>query len=196
MKKYNEIKDLPFKSLSGISEKTIQAHHGKLYQGYVKKWSEIQEKLATIDLTSANATYSDLRELKIEESFASNGVVLHEAYFSILGGNGEVPQEVRELLGKDFASFDKWLTEFKALGLCSRGWVVLAYDFNDGKFKNLLLDAHNLYGLLGVAPILVLDMYEHAYFMDFGADKKSYIETFFKNINWSAVQEKFLKILS
>jgi superoxide dismutase, Fe-Mn family len=72
----------------------------------------------------------------------------------------------------------------------------LGYDFNDGKLRNFLLDAHNLYGTLGISPILVMDMYEHAYFIDFGSDKKSYIEAFFKNLDWQVVNKKFQNIIT
>ncbi|MEK7081111.1 MAG: Fe-Mn family superoxide dismutase [Patescibacteria group bacterium] len=195
MKKYEEVKKLPFQNLIGISDKTISIHHDKLYVGYVKKWQEIQERLKTVDKTSANATFSDLRELKLEESFAANAIILHEAYFDILGGQGKIEGEITKAIEKDFGSFEKWLEDFKALGLCSRGWTILGYDFNDGKLRNFLLDAHNLYGVWGASPILVLDMYEHAYFIDFGADKKSYIETFFQNLNWQAINKKFQKIV-
>jgi Fe-Mn family superoxide dismutase len=195
MKSYAESKKITFtKSLVGISEKTIAIHHDKLYEGYVKKWQEIQGKIKTADKTLANASYSDLRELKIEESFTANAIILHEAYFDILGGTGEVSGDILKKMEKDFGSFDSWLSDFKALGLCSRGWVVLGYDFNDGQLRNYILDAHNLYGVVGSAPILVMDMYEHAYFADFGADKKTYIETFFQNLNWNIIDEKFKKI--
>jgi len=195
VKKYNEIKKLPFKNLTGISEKTVSIHHDKLYAGYVAKWQEIEEKLKNVDKTTANASFSDLRELKVEESFTANAIVLHEAYFDILGGQGKPEGEIIKAIEKDFDSFEKWLEEFKALGLCSRGWTVLGYDFNDGKLKNFLLDAHNLYGVFGTSPVLVLDMYEHAYFIDFGSDKKAYIETFFQNLNWEAINKKFKKML-
>ncbi|MFA6524426.1 MAG: Fe-Mn family superoxide dismutase [Candidatus Paceibacterota bacterium] len=195
MKNYTETKKLSFQNLLvGISEKTITIHHDKLYDGYVKKWQEIQEKLKKADKSLANASFSDLRELKVEESFIANAIILHEAYFDILGGKGEITGEIIKAIEKNFDSFEKWLEEFKALGLCSRGWVVLGYDFNDGKLKNFLLDAHNLYAVWGVAPILVLDMYEHAYFIDFNSDKKSYIEAFFQNLNWQIINNKFKKI--
>jgi len=196
MKKYDKAKNLPFQNLQGISQKTIDNHYSKLYQGYVKKWSEIEERLASVDFLSANASFSDLRELKVEESFVSNAIILHEAYFDILGGNGQLAGEIVEAISKDFGSFEKWLEEFKALGLSSRGWVVLGYDFNVGQLRNFLLDAHNLYGLWGAMPVLVLDMYEHAYFIDFGADKKTYIETFFHNLNWEMIDKKFLKAVN
>lgn len=195
MKKYGEIKELPFKELKGISQKTLEIHYGKLYQGYVKKWQEIQEKLKATDLSSANATYSDLRELKVEETFTACAVILHEAYFDILGGDGKENGEVVKAIEKDFGSFGKWLEEFKALGQASRGWVILAFDFNDDRLRNYIADSHNLFGVWGAAPLLVLDMYEHSYFIDFGSDKKSYIEVFFQNLNWQAVEKKFRKIV-
>lgn len=196
MKKYEEIKKLGFQELKGISSKTTENHYGKLYQGYVKKYQEIQDKLGVVDMTQANATFSDLRELKVEESFALNAIILHEAYFDILGGDGTQSGKILEAIKHDFGSVEKWEAEFRALGLCSRGWVVLYYDFNNGKLKNGLADVHNLYGIWGTAPVLVLDMYEHAYFMDFGADKKAYIETFFQNLNWVKINNKFDTIMN
>jgi len=195
MKKYNEIKKLSFGELKGISQKTVDNHYSKLYQGYVKKWQEIQDKLLSVDKTTANATFSDLRELKAEESFTTNAIILHEAYFDILGGDGKSVGEVLEAIRRDFGSFEKWLEEFKALGLCSRGWVVLYYDFNDGKLRSGIMDTHNLGGVCGTAPILVMDMYEHAFFIDYGTDKKAYIEAFFQNLNWQAINKKASKVM-
>ncbi len=193
MKSYGEIKTLPFGELKGISQKTIENHYGKLYQGYVKKWQEIQEKLKSADLSSANATFSDLRELKTEQTFVANAVLLHEAYFDVLGGNGEPKGEIIDAIIKDYGSFEEWARHFKALGLSARGWVVLAYDFNDGKLRNYICDAHNQGGIWGTLPVLVMDVYEHAYFIDYGSDRKSYIEAFFQNLNWEAINKRFLK---
>jgi Fe-Mn family superoxide dismutase len=196
MKEYNQVKKLPFvKKLKGISEKTISIHHDKLYEGYVKKWQEIQERLKKVDRSLANATFSELRELKLEESFAANGIVLHEAYFDVLGGNGKPKGEIVERIAKDFGSFENWQEEFKALGMAARGWVILAYDFNDGKLHNYLADWHSQGGIWGTAPLLVLDVYEHAYFIDYGSDRKSYIEDFFANLNWQAINKRYLKIV-
>lgn len=195
MKNYNQIKDLPFKELSGISSKTIENHYGKLYQGYVKKWQEIQEKLKNADRVLANATFSELRELKVEETFSANAIILHEAYFDILGGDGRPAGEIVEALKSEFGSFENWQEEFKALGLSARGWVILSYDFNDGKLRNYIADSHNSYGIWGASSILVLDMYEHAYFIDFGADKKAYIDVFFQNLNWEVIDRKFQKFM-
>ncbi|MBI2042028.1 MAG: superoxide dismutase [Candidatus Nealsonbacteria bacterium] len=185
MKSYGEVKNLPFKNLNGISDKTIDIHWGKLYQGYVKKWQELQERLKE----------GVSRDLKVEESFLADAVVLHEAYFDILGSDGKPTGSIINAIAKDYGSFEEWTGHFKALGIASRGWVVLAYDFNDGKLRNYIADAHNLYGVWGAAPIIVLDMYEHAYFIDFGSDKKSYIETYFKNLDWKKIEQKFNKIV-
>ncbi len=201
MKKYGEIKNLSFGTaqgkpeLKGISQKTINIHWGKLYRGYVKKWQEIQEKLKGIDKSSANATFSDLRELKVEETFAANAVILHEAFFDVLGGEGVAKGEIAERIKKDFGSFKSWQEEFKVLGLSSRGWVILAYDFNEGRLRNYIADTHNFYGIWGAAPVLVLDVYEHAYFIDFGSDRKSYIEAFFQNLDWQVINERLLKAI-
>ncbi len=195
MKKYDEAKELPFQELKGISSKTIENHYGKLYQGYVKKWQEIQERLNKVDQSNSNATFSDLRELKIEETFAANAIILHEAYFGVLGGDGKSKGEILEKISQDFGSFEAWQEEFKALGLAARGWVILAFDFNDGKLHNYIADAHNQGGVWGTSSILVLDVYEHAYFIDYGADRKSYIEAFFQNLNWEVINKKFEKIV-
>ncbi|MDO8504203.1 MAG: Fe-Mn family superoxide dismutase [bacterium] len=184
MKDYSVIKNLPFGELRGISQKTIEIHWGKLYQGYVKKWQEIQEKL--------KAGVS--RDLKVEESFCANAIVLHEAYFDILGGEGKLEGEIIERIKQDFGSFENWLEEFKTLGLSARGWMILAFDFNDGRLKNYIADSHNSYGIWGASPVLVLDVYEHAYFIDFGADKKAYIQAFFQNLNWQAINKKWKAI--
>jgi Fe-Mn family superoxide dismutase len=193
MKNYSEIKKLPFQELRGISQQTIENHYGKLYQGYVKKWQEIQERLKNVDKSLANATFSDLRELKLEQGFAADAVLLHEAYFDVLGGDGNPKGEILEKISEDFASFENWLNEFKSLGLASRGWVILSFDFNDGKLRNYIADVHNQGGIWGTAPILVLDVYEHAYFIDFGSDRKSYIEVFLQNLNWDILNKKYLK---
>lgn len=195
MKNYYQIKNLPFKELRNISQKTIEHHYGKLYQGYIKKWHEIQEKLKTADQSLANATYSEFRELKLEETFVVNAILLHEAYFDILGGDGQPTGKIVQAIEKEFGSFEKWQEEFRALGLSARGWVILAYDFNDGKLRNYLNDVHNQGGIWGAVPLLVLDVYEHAYFIDYGSDRKSYLEAFFQNLNWSVIENKFQKIV-
>ncbi len=177
------------RALTGISEKTMTEHY-KLYEGYVKKANEILEKLKTVDLASANQTYSDLRELKVELSFALGGIKNHEIYFGHLGGSGEKPAGwLLEKIEKTFGSFDAWKADMKATGLAARGWVWLAYDWQTGILFNFLGDSQNAYPIWHATPLVALDTYEHAYWMDYGTDRTAYIDAFFANLNWKIPEE-------
>lgn len=186
-----EIKPLKYKELKGLSEKQLSEHHDVLYAGYVKKSQEIEDKLKSVDLSSANGTHSDLRELKLEETFAINGVKLHEGYFENMTPTGVTPNSsnggILELIQRDFGSYENWEKEFKAMGLCARGWVVLGYDLDEKKLKNILCDSHNQGGVWNMVAILIMDVYEHAYFLDYATVRKAYIEAFFANIDWDFV---------
>ena len=170
----------------GLSEKQL-AEHIKLYEGYCKKIDEIRNKILTVD-KEGNATFSELRELKLEEGFCINAIKLHELYFENIGEGKS--NEATKMIEEDFGSIENWKKEFTALGMSSRGWVILAYDWKDDKLHNYIADMHNQGGVWDTIPILVLDMYEHAYFMDFGTDKKSYIAKFLENINWKVVGDR------
>jgi len=181
--------------LVGTSEKTL-VNHDKLYTGYVNKRNEIETKLQQVDKSTANGTYSEYGELKRAESFAANAMVLHEYYFDILGGNGEASGELAEAIAKSFGSVENWINDMKAAGLCARGWVVLAYDFQTKKLHNYICDAHHQGGIWGAMPLIVLDVYEHAYFIDYGTDRKTYIEDYFKNLDWAKANQKYQAIKS
>lgn len=183
---------------SGLSEKALSIHHDKLYVGYVNKRNELDQLFPSIDLNQAtNATYSIWREAKLEETFVANGIVLHEQYFQSLAGPGGLPTgSVAEKIAADFGSVERWQQEFFACGLSARGWVVLAWDLNTGKLHNYLCDGHHLGGVWGAIPLLVLDVYEHAYFIDFGSDRKAYLESYMRQINWAYVQKRFEDISS
>jgi len=174
------------KSVPGLSERQLKEHHDVLYMGYVNKLNEIEEKTPGADLSKTNATYSDIRELKREEVFATNGISLHEQYFAALGGSGVASGNIKKWIEEDFGSYEAWESEFKAMGLAARGWVVLAFNFLDGKFHNYLSDIHSD-GVWGCSPILVLDVYEHAYFLDYGTNRKEYINQWSGGINWEWV---------
>lgn len=189
---------LPFDpgKLTGISDKTIMIHADKLYQGYVKKKKEIQDKLATLsadDLTNANQSYSALRALKDGETFSVNGVYLHEFYFSALGGAGEPTGTLVEEIKKVYG-WEQFVATFSACGMAARGWVVLAWDTREGRLRIYTADVHNQGGIWGCIPLLVLDVYEHAYFIDYGADRKTYITDWWKNLNWSAADAIYTKV--
>lgn len=186
----SEIKPISFKNkLKGISEKTISIHHDKLYAGYVKKKDEISEKLKALrsdqeKLAGANQTYSELRALKAEETFAVNGAYLHEDYFSVLGGDGEPKGELAEAVANKYGSVEDFKRYFKACGLSSRGWVVLSWDTREKTLRIYSADVHNQGGVWGAIPVLVLDVYEHAYFIDYGSDRAAYIDDYFTNLDW------------
>ena len=157
--------------LDGISRETIEAHY-KLYQGYVNKRNEILGKLAEVDLASANQVYSDLRALKVDLTFAIGGIKNHEVYFEHLGGKGGDPTGVfadlvtpRLRLGRD------WKADLKATGLAGRGWAWTAYDLDEGRLFNYIGDAQNTFPVWNASPLVALDVYEHAYFIDYGTDR-------------------------
>jgi superoxide dismutase, Fe-Mn family len=187
-------KPLAYTKLDGISERQLREHHDVLYAGYVKKVDEIEEKVKAVDIAGANATYSDLRALKIEETFALNGVKLHEGYFDNMRDGGGAPSgAIAALIARDFGSHEKWEAEFRALGLAARGWVILSYDLDEKRLKNIICDAHNQGGVWNSVALFIMDVYEHAYFIDFATARKAYIETFFKNINWDHVNSQITR---
>jgi Fe-Mn family superoxide dismutase len=180
-------------SLRGISDQQLAYHFETHYKGYVAKINEVWERMQVVDRSKANQNFSDYRALKVEESFNYMGVVLHELYFeNIKDGKNTAPSaRLMEHINKSFGSFDKWKEDFKACGIALRGWAVLVYDLTSGRLINNGLDAHNVYGLLNTMPLLVLDVYEHAYYTDQGPKRSPYIDAFFENVNWNIVNKRF-----
>lgn len=186
-----EVKPLKYKSLPGLSEKQLSEHHDVLYAGYVKKYNEIVDKTATVDLESTNATFSDLRELFVEKNFALNGIKLHESYFDNMTDKPtKCAGIVKNLIEKRWGTIDKWQAEFVALGISARGWVVLAFDYNLNSLENYVFDAHNQGGTVDTELVLVMDVYEHAYFLDYATARKDYINTFMAAIDWDVVNKR------
>ncbi len=181
--------------MDGISKRTMEEHF-KLYQGYVNKFNEITKKLRDVDMSTANQTYSDLRELKLELSFAIGGVKNHELYFSLLGGKGGEPGgALRRMIDRDFGAYGKFHDDMKQTGIGARGWVWLAYDYDAKCLFNYLGDAQNTYPIWNAVPIVALDTYEHAYWIDYGSARGPYIDAFFKNIDWSVAEERFERLV-
>ena len=175
--------------LDGISRETIEAHY-KLYQGYVNKRNEILGKLDGVDLTGANQVYSELRSLKVDLSFAIGGIKNHEIYFEHLGGHGGDPSGIfGDLVKRDFGSAADWKADLKATGLAGRGWAWTAYDWDEGRLFNYIGDAQNTFAIWNATPLVALDVYEHAYFIDFGTDRAAYVEAFFNNLDFDVVND-------
>ena len=175
--------------LDGISRETMESHY-TLYEGYVSKRNEILRKLADVDGTSANQTYSELRELKLELTFAVGGIKNHELYFEHLGGDGGDPTgTIADLIRRDFGSTEAWRADLKATGLGARGWAWTAYDWDESRLFNYLGDAQNTFPVWNSTPLVALDVYEHSYFLDYRTDRASYIDAFFDNLDWAVVNE-------
>jgi superoxide dismutase, Fe-Mn family len=175
--------------LDGISRESIEAHYN-LYEGYVNKRNEILEKLGSVDLSAANQVYSELRALKVELSFAIGGIKNHEIYFEHLGGGGGAPEGlIGRLIERDFGSVEDWARDLKASGMAGRGWAWTAYDWDEGRLLNYVGDAQNTYPIWNATPLVALDVYEHAYFIDFQTDRGSYIDAFFANLDWAVVND-------
>jgi len=175
--------------LDGISRASVEAHY-KLYEGYVAKRNEILGKLEGIDLSAGNQVYSELRALKVDLSFAIGGVKNHEIYFEHLGGGGGDPDgAIGALIERDFGSVAAWRDELKATGMAGRGWAWTAYDWDEERLFNYIGDAQNTFPIWNATPLVALDVYEHAYFLDYQTDRASYIDAFFDNLDWRVVND-------
>jgi len=175
--------------MDGISRASVEAHY-KLYQGYVAKRNEILGKLAEVDLSTANQVYSDVRALKIDLTFAIGGVKNHEIYFEHLGGHGGDPSGIfGDLVKRDFGTVADWKADLKATGMGGRGWAWTAYDWDEGRLFNYIGDAQNSFPVWNATPLVALDVYEHAYFIDFGTDRAAYIDAFFNNLDYDVVSD-------
>ena len=176
----------------GISRKTHDEHL-KLWQGYANKTNEIRKALAEmeVDPSKANQVYSQIRALKADYSFAYEGYINHNIYFDTIGGDGGPAQgRVADLIKETYGDFDTWAADFKATGVAGRGWAFLAYDLDERRVFNYIGDAQNTYPIWNHVCLLGLDVYEHAYYLDFGTARAKYIDAWFQVIDWDAVNRR------
>lgn len=179
------------KKMDGLSANQIEQHL-KLYKGYVTKSNEIMSKIKEVDISTANATYSPLRELLMEQSFAVNGAIYHELYFGNLGGSGGEPTgQLKAAMDETFGNTGKFMDFLKASGKSMRGWVVVGWNQRGNRIDTFGLDTHNMWSPAGFIPLLVLDVYEHAYMIDYAIDRAKYLDAFVKNIDWDVVSKRF-----
>ncbi|MCL6638689.1 MAG: Fe-Mn family superoxide dismutase [Firmicutes bacterium] len=173
-----------------FSKEQIEEHLGSHYLEQVKRLKEIEARICKAGTAFANSTYCDLRALKKALVYAENSIRLHECYFTSLGGAAPGPcSELLHGLGRDFGSEQEWEEQFVALGLCSRGWVVLGFDLRNGRLCNYLAD-DPAEGAWLVLPLLVLDVCEHAYCRDY-FDRLAYIKAFIAHIDWNVVSRRY-----
>ena len=172
------------KSITGISEKVLVSHYENNYVGAVKRLNAIGTQLAELDF--AKAPNFVINGLKREELVASNSMTLHEIYFDGLGGASKPAGALADAIAHDFGSIERWRAEFAAMGKAEgggSGWVILAFSPRDKRLVNQWAADHTT-TLAGGRPVLVLDMYEHAYHMDYGAAAAKYVDIYMEAIKW------------
>jgi Fe-Mn family superoxide dismutase len=179
----------------GISAKTHEEHL-KLWQGYANKTNEIRKALAEmeVDPSKANQIYSQMRALKVNYAFALGGYKNHNVYFETLGGAGGAANgDVATLINDAYGSFDKWVADWKATGVAGRGWAYLAYDHDDERVFNFIGDSQDTFPSWNTTLLLAMDVYEHAYYLDFQTARAKYIDAYMQAIDWDAVNSRLAK---
>lgn len=176
----------------GISAKTHEEHL-KLWQGYANKTNEIRKALADLDTdpAKANQIYSQIRALKANYAFALGGYKNHNVYFETLGGSGgPATGRVADLINEAYGSFEAWAADWKATGIGGRGWAYLGYDHEEQRVFNFIGDGQDTFPQWGNTLILAMDVYEHAYYLDFQTARAKYIDAYMQTIDWNAVNAR------
>jgi superoxide dismutase, Fe-Mn family len=183
---YSKLKGMP-----GFSDKALDLHF-TLYQGYVKNANLLLDQLQ--QLSAQNQMQSPAyAELKRRLGWEFDGMRLHELYFGNLGGKEPLKKDgkLMQRLTENFGSYDNWAADFKATGaMRGIGWVVLYEDPKSGHLMNVWVNEHDVGHLAGGHPLLIMDVFEHAYLPDYGLKRGDYIQAFFQNINWPAVEAR------
>lgn len=187
------IKPLPFdpKSIPGLPERLLVSHHNNNYAGAVRRLNAIGAQLAAMDYSKAPVF--EVNGLKREELIAMNSMILHELYFDGLGSAGTLTGALEQAVARDFGSAERWRAEFSAMGRAlggGSGWVLLTYLPRDKRLVNQWAADHTMTVANG-RPILALDMYEHSYHMEYGANAGAYVDAFMQAIRWNNVAALF-----
>lgn len=177
--------------MQGFSD-TLLNNHFTLYKGYVTNTNKVIDTLAAMVKDGKAAAY-EFGELKRRLGWEFNGMRLHEYYFENLGGNGVLDQggKLAKLMSDNFGSYDTWLQDFKGMAtMRGIGWAVLYQDVIGGRLINQWINEHDVGHPAGCQPLLILDVFEHAFMIDYGLKRADYIEAFFKNIDWKVVEAR------
>ena len=178
-------------AMSGLSTELLESHYENNYGGALRRLNAITEQLESLDYASAPGYV--INGLKREELVALNSTLLHELYFASLGGEGKHTKVMSEALARDFGSVQAWRTQISAMSYAlggGSGWVLLSWVPRDGRLINQYASDHSQ-SIASAAPILALDMYEHAYHIDYGANAKAYVDAFLRNVDWKAVEGRY-----
>jgi superoxide dismutase, Fe-Mn family len=188
------VRGLPFdpKKLTGMSEALLVSHHGNNYAGAVKNLNKVELELAQLGRHAPGFQVVALRE---RELLFTNSMILHEHYFANLGGDGKIAGDIKTLLGETYGTVAKWEEAFRAtaMGLGGgSGWVILDLNFQSGDVRTYASQNHTQSVAFG-QPLLVLDMYEHSYAIDYGAGHAKYVDAFFRNVAWEEVDRRLAR---
>ena len=178
--------------MEGISDATLQSHF-KLYQGYVKNTNALMDKTTQL-LDEGKDRTPEFAELRRRLGFEFSGMRLHEYYFGNLKGQGslETNSQLSQQITQNFGSFEQWKKDFTATGaMRGVGWSMLCYDLCQNQLLNCWITLHQDGLLPGLQPLLVLDVWEHAYYLDYQTERPGYLEAFMKNVNWQEVNKRF-----
>lgn len=179
--------------MDGISDTTLQVHF-KLYQGYVTNTNTLFDRLNAL-LDEGKERTPDYAELQRRLGFEFCGMRLHEYYFENLKGNGQPDAKsmIYQQIERDFGSFERWKKDFMAIGaMRGVGWAVLFYDTRQDQLINNWITLHQENILPGLQPLLVMDVWEHAFLLDYQTDRPKYLEAFLRNLNWQEVEKRFM----
>lgn len=177
---------------AGISKATHD-NHLTLWKGYANKTNEIRKAIGEMDLdpAKANQIYSQMRALKVNYAFAYGGYINHNIYFETLGGDGgSATGDIATLITEAYGNFEHWMNDWKATGMAGRGWAYLGYDHAEQRVYNYIGDAQDTFPTWNTTLLLAMDVYEHAYYLDFQTARMKYIEAYLQCIDWDAVNKR------
>lgn len=179
-----------------LSEKNIN-NHIELYKDYLEKFNKASAKLDSVDKSAAHTNHSEYRSIKLDETFNMNGAYLHELYFANIGdSNSQISMDTLSYmrLNRDFGTFDDWQKDFIACGLSSRcGWVVTYLNTYTQSYMNVFVDLHADNVPVGMFPVIVVDMWQHAFYKDYLKDSKTYLSGMMKQLRWNVIESRFKK---
>jgi len=184
-----------------VSPETSDWHYNTHHKGYVTFLNKIEQGLENADVGAANGNWSDYGELKRRFTWNHSGALLHDVYWEVLGGDGNVNggPEIKAAIEKDFGSVDNWKADFKAAAFAAKlsGWGVLVYDaLYSKRLINILVDEHQYGAIWGGIPLISCDVFEHAYYHKDGPGRAKYIDNFLNNLHWGRINNRFNKFVN
>lgn len=190
--KYIEAKTFDFTNVKDMSYSQLNQHY-TLYTRYVNTINKVSIEMNNNSIyENCNGNFSNLRSVQVALSFNLDAVKLHELYFENMTGlNNTINGKINDVILQCFGTYDNFKEKFKCIGLTMRGWVVFCYDNFTNDYYIYGQDSHNTEIVMNTYPLIVMDVYEHAYMIDFGIDKGAYIDTFFKNLDYKVINNRF-----